>query len=132
MTNKTIHLRSSYFDEIQIGHGKDLVLIAGPCAIESRDHSMRMAEMMVKKAAALFEAGEPCGPEANMAKMLASEASWEAGDTCMQTFGGFGFAEEYDVERKFRETRLYRTAPISTNMILAYVGQHVLGMPRSY
>ena len=93
---------------------------------------MQAAEMMVKKAAALFEAGAPCGPEANMAKLLASEASWEAGDTCMQTFGGFGFAEEYDVERKFRETRLYRTAPISTNMILAYVGQHVLGMPRSY
>ena len=67
-----------------------------------------------------------------MAKLLASEASWEAGDTCMQTFGGFGFAEEYDVERKFRATRLYRTAPISTNMILGYIGQHVLGMPRSY
>ena len=93
---------------------------------------MQAADMMVKKAAALFEAGMPCGPEANMAKMLASEASWEAGDTCMQTFGGFGFAEEYDVERKFRETRLYRTAPISTNMILGYIGQHVLGMPRSY
>ena len=90
------------------------------------------ANLVVKKAAVLFEAGQPCGPEANMAKLLASEASWEAGDTCMQTFGGFGFAEEYDVERKFRETRLYRTAPISTNMILGYIGQHVLGMPRSY
>ncbi|MBE04236.1 MAG: acyl-CoA dehydrogenase [Gammaproteobacteria bacterium] len=90
------------------------------------------ADLVVKKAAALFESGLPCGPEANMAKLLASEASWEAGDTCMQTFGGFGFAEEYDVERKFRETRLYRTAPISTNMILGYIGQHVLGMPRSY
>ena len=67
-----------------------------------------------------------------MAKLLASEASWEAADVCMQTFGGFGFAEEYDIERKFRETRLYRTAPISTNLILAYLGQHVLGMPRSY
>ena len=93
---------------------------------------MQAADMMVKKAAALFEAGKPCGPEANMAKLLASEASWEAGDTCMQTFGGFGFAEEYDVERKYRETRLYRTAPISTNMVLGYIGQHVLGMPRSY
>jgi len=67
-----------------------------------------------------------------MAKLLASEASWEAADVCLQTFGGFGYAEEYDVERKFRETRLYRTAPISTNLILAYLGQHVLGMPRSY
>tara|TARA_Y100001970_G_scaffold19801_2_gene22365 strand:+ start:7092 stop:8273 length:1182 start_codon:yes stop_codon:yes gene_type:complete len=90
------------------------------------------ADMMVRKSAALFDAGIACGPEANMAKLLASEASWEAGDTCMQTFGGFGFAEEYDVERKFRETRLYRTAPISTNMILGYIGQHVLDMPRSY
>ena len=87
---------------------------------------------MTRKAAALFDAGVPCGAEANMAKLLASEASWEAADVCMQTFGGFGFAEEYDIERKFRETRLYRTAPISTNLILAYLGQHVLGMPRSY
>lgn len=90
------------------------------------------AALMVKKAAALFEAGQPCGPEANMAKMLASEAAWAAGDTCLQTHGGFGFAEEYDVERKFRETRLYQVAPISTNLILGYLGQHVLGMPRSY
>jgi len=74
----------------------------------------------------------PCGSEANMAKLLASEASWEAADVCMQTFGGFAYAEEYDIERKFRETRLYRTAPISTNLILAFLGQHVLGMPRSY
>jgi alkylation response protein AidB-like acyl-CoA dehydrogenase len=87
---------------------------------------------MTRKAAAMFDAGIACGAEANMAKLLASEASWEAADVCMQTFGGFGFAEEYDVERKFRETRLYRTAPISTNMILAFLGQHVLGMPRSY
>ena len=90
------------------------------------------AELMVRKAAALFDAGRPCGGEANMAKMLASEASWSAGDTCFQTFGGFAFAREYDIERKWRETRLIRTAPISTNLILAYVGQHVLGMPRSY
>ncbi len=90
------------------------------------------AELMVSKAAAMFDADEPCGPHANMCKMLASEAAWEAGDTCMQTFGGFGFAEEYDIERKFRETRLYRTAPVSTNLILAYLGEHVLGMPRSY
>ncbi len=90
------------------------------------------AALMVAKAASLFDAGESCGAEANMAKLLASEASWQAGDTCLQTFGGFGFAEEYDVERKFRETRLYRTAPISTNLILAYIAEHVLGLPRSY
>ena len=93
---------------------------------------MEAARLMVLKAAALFDAGRACGPEANMAKLLASEASWKAGDTCLQTHGGFGFAEEYDIERKFRETRLYRVAPISTNLILAYLGQHVLGMPRSY
>ncbi len=90
------------------------------------------AALMVRKAAALFDAGRPCGPEANMAKYLAAEASWKAADTCVQTHGGFGFAEEYDVERKFREARLYRVAPISTNLILGYLGQHVLGMPRSY
>jgi len=94
--------------------------------------SVRAAALMVDKAARSFDAGEPCGEEANMAKLLASEASWEAGDTCMQTFGGYGFAEEMDIERKFRETRLYRTAPISTNMILAYIAEHVLGLPRSY
>ena len=90
------------------------------------------ADLMVRKAAAFFDSGLPCGGEANMAKMLASEASWQAADTCFQTFGGFAFATEYDIERKWRETRLLRTAPISTNLILAYVGQHVLGMPRSY
>lgn len=93
---------------------------------------MRAAELMVYRAAALFEAGENCGAEANMAKMLAAEASWEAGEACVQTHGGFGFAEEYDVERKYRETRLYQVAPISTNLILAYLAEHVLGMPRSY
>ena len=90
------------------------------------------AELMVKKATALFEAGRDCAAEANMGKMLAADAAWAAGDTCMQTFGGFGYAREYGIERKWRETRLYQTAPISTNMILAYVGQHVLGLPRSY
>jgi alkylation response protein AidB-like acyl-CoA dehydrogenase len=93
---------------------------------------IRAAALMVDKAAALFDAGAPCGEEANMAKLLASEASWQAGDTCMQTYGGYGFAEDMDVERKFRETRLYRTAPVSTNMILAYIAEHVLGLPRSY
>ena len=93
---------------------------------------MRAAELMVHRAAELFEAGENCGAEANMAKMLAAEASWAAGEACVQTHGGFGFAEEYDVERKFRETRLYQVAPISTNLILSYLAEHVLGLPRSY
>lgn len=90
------------------------------------------AALAVDHAAALFDAGKPCGTEANMAKMLASEASWAAADTCIQTHGGFGFAEEYDIERKFRETRLYQVAPISTNLILSHVGTHVLGMPKSF
>jgi len=90
------------------------------------------AELMVRKAAALFEQGADCGAEANMAKMLASEAAWHAAEACMQTHGGFAFATEYGIERKWRETRLYQIAPISTNLILGYIGQHVLGMPRSY
>ena len=94
--------------------------------------NMRAAELMVHEAARLYEAGQPNGPEANMAKMLAADASVEAGNVCIQTHGGFGFAEEYDVERKFRETRLYQVAPISTNLILSFLAEHVLGMPRSY
>ena len=90
------------------------------------------AGLMARKAAALFDAGQPCGAEANMAKLLAADASWNSAEACMQAFGGFGFAREYDIERKWRETRLFRTAPISTNLVLAYIGQHVLGMPRSY
>ena len=93
---------------------------------------MRAAELMVREGCRKFEAGEPCGPEANMAKMLAAEASWAAAEAAVQTHGGFGFAEEYDVERKFRETRLYQVAPISTNLILSYLAEHVLGLPRSY
>jgi alkylation response protein AidB-like acyl-CoA dehydrogenase len=93
---------------------------------------MRATELMVHEAARRYEAGEDAGAEANMAKMLAADASWAAADMCVQTHGGFGFAEEYDIERKFRETRLYRTAPISTNMILSYLAEHVLGLPRSY
>jgi acyl-CoA dehydrogenase len=89
------------------------------------------ADLMVQQAARRFDAGLPCGKQANTAKLLASEASWQAGDTCLQTFGGYGFAEDYDVERKFRETRLYQVAPISTNLILSYIGEHVLGMPRA-
>jgi len=92
----------------------------------------RAAELMVQQACALYEAGKDPGAEANMAKMLAADASWAAADACVQTFGGFAFAEEYDVERKFRETRLYQVAPISTNLILSYLSEHVLGMPRSY
>ena len=90
------------------------------------------ADLMLRKAAALFEAGLPCGDDANIAKLLASEASWHAAEACMQTHGGFGYAREYDVERKWREARIQQIAPISTNMVLAYIGEHVLGMPRSY
>ena len=90
------------------------------------------ADLMVRKAASLFDSGKPCGKEANMAKLLAADASWEAADVCLQTHGGFGFAEEYDIERKFRETRLYRIAPVSTNLILSYLAEHVLGLPRSF
>ncbi len=94
--------------------------------------NMRAAELMVREAARMYEAGLPMGAEANMAKMLAADASWEAGNACVQTHGGFGFAEEYDVERKLRETRLYQVAPISTNLILSFLSEHVLGLPRSY
>lgn len=90
------------------------------------------ANAIVQQAAALFEAGEACGSQANMAKLLASEASWQAGDTCLQTFGGYGFAAEYNIERKFRETRLYQVAPISTNLILSHVATHDLGLPKSF
>ena len=93
---------------------------------------MRAAELMLHKAIQMYDAGETPGAEANMAKMLAAEASWQAAEMCVQSHGGFGFAEEYDVERKFRETRLYQVAPISTNMILSYIAEHVLGLPRSY
>ena len=94
--------------------------------------NVEAANLMRYKAAALFDAKQPCGAEANMAKLLAADASWEAANACLQTHGGFGFAAEYDVERKFRETRLYQVAPISTNLILSYVGEHILGMPRSF
>ena len=93
---------------------------------------IRAADLMRYEACRLFDDGQPCGAEANMAKHLAAESSWKAANACMQTFGGFGFAAEYDVERKFRETRLYQVAPISSNLILSYVGEHILGMPRSF
>ena len=94
--------------------------------------NVEAADLMRFKGCRMFDAGQPCGAEANMAKLLAADASWEAANVCVQTHGGFGFAAEYDVERKFRETRLYQVAPISTNLILSYVGEHVLGMPRSF
>jgi acyl-CoA dehydrogenase len=94
--------------------------------------NVEAADLMRIRAAELFDAGQPCGAESNMAKLLAADASWEAANVTVQTYGGFGFAEEYDVERKFRETRLYQVAPISTNLILSYVAEHVLGLPRSY
>ena len=94
--------------------------------------NIEAANLMRYRAAALFDEKKACGSEANMAKMLCADASWEAANACLQTHGGFGFAAEYDVERKFRETRLYQVAPISTNLILSYVGEHVLGMPRSF
>jgi acyl-CoA dehydrogenase len=94
--------------------------------------NVRAADLMRYEAARLFDAGQPCGAEANMAKLLAADASWQAANACLQTHGGYGFAAEYDVERKFRETRLYQVAPISTNLILSYLGEHVLGMPRSF
>jgi acyl-CoA dehydrogenase len=99
----------------------------------ARAHAaVEAASLMRFEAAERFDRGEPCGPQANMAKLLASEASWAAANACLDTHGGFGFAREYDVERKFRETRLYSIAPISNNLVLAYLGRHVLGMPRSY
>jgi len=94
--------------------------------------NVEAASLMRYHAAGLFDAGQDCGAQANMAKLLAADASWEAANVCLQTHGGFGFAAEYDIERKFRETRLYQVAPISTNLILSYLGEHVLGMPRSY
>jgi acyl-CoA dehydrogenase len=94
--------------------------------------SVEAASLMVEKASALFDRGEPCGAEANLAKLLAADASWEAANVAVQTFGGYGFDADYDVERKFRETRLYQVAPISTNLILSYVAEHVLGLPRSF
>jgi acyl-CoA dehydrogenase len=94
--------------------------------------AVEAADLMRLKAARLFDAGQSCGAEANTAKYLAAEAAWEAGNACLDCHGGYGYAEEYDVERKFRETRLYKTAPINQNLVLAYIGEHVLRMPRSY
>jgi len=131
---------AKWFIEKASGYAKERMLFGRPIGknqgvqfpIARAYAQMRAAELMVHEAARKYEAGEDIGPEANMAKLLAADASWFAADMCVQTHGGFGFAEEYDVERKFRETRLYQVAPISTNMILSYLAEHVLGLPRSY
>ncbi|MBN8605557.1 MAG: acyl-CoA/acyl-ACP dehydrogenase [Caulobacterales bacterium] len=131
---------AKWFIEKATGYAKERTLFNRPIGqnqgvqfpIAKAYAQMRAAELMVHEAARVYQAGGNVGAEANMAKMLAADASWAAGEACVQTFGGFGFAEEYDVERKFREARLYQVAPISTNMILSYISEHVLGMPRSY
>ena len=129
-----------FFIDRAAGYASDRVVFGRPIGENqgvqfpiARAHvQISAASLMVNRAAALFDAGEPCGTEANMAKMLASEASWFAADMCVQTHGGFGFAEEYDVERKFREARLYQVAPISTNLILSHVATHALKLPKSF
>jgi len=129
-----------YFVDRAVAYGNDRVVFGAPIAQNqgvqfpiARAHAeTEAAELIIRKAAALFDAGEDCGEAANTAKLLASEAAWHAAEACFQTYGGFAFAREYDIERKWRECRLMQTAPISTNLILAYIGQHVLGMPRSY
>ena len=131
---------AKWFTQKSVAYAKERVLFNRPIGqnqgvqfpIAQAYARMRAAEAIVQRGLEKFEAGLPCGEEANMGKMLAAEASWAAAEACVQTHGGFGFAEEYDIERKFRETRLYQVAPISTNLILSYLGEHVLGMPRSY
>jgi alkylation response protein AidB-like acyl-CoA dehydrogenase len=131
---------AKWFIEKATAYAKERVLFGRPIGanqgvqfpIAKAYAQMRAAEAVVKQGLQKFERGENCGEEANMGKMLAADAAWAAGEACIQTHGGFGFAEEYDIERKYRETRLYQVAPISTNLILSYIGQHVLGMPRSY
>jgi alkylation response protein AidB-like acyl-CoA dehydrogenase len=131
---------AKWFIEKATAYAKERVLFGRPIGqnqgvqfpIARAFMQMRAAELMVHQAASLYEQGKDCGAEANMAKQLAAEASWAAADMCVQTHGGFGFAEEFDIERKFRETRLYTVAPISTNMVLSYLAEHVLGLPRSY
>jgi acyl-CoA dehydrogenase len=131
---------AKYFIRRAAEYAKERVVFGRPIGANqgvafpiARAHAdMIAAELVVKKAAALFEVERDCGAEANMGKMLAADAAWKAAETCLQTFGGFGYAREYGIERKWRECRLYQTAPISTNMVLAYVAQHVLGLPRSY
>ena len=129
-----------WFVDKAVQYSKDRVIFDKPIGANqgvqfpiAKSHmAVEAADLMRLKAAALFDAGEPCGAEANMAKYLGAEAAWEAANACLDCHGGYGFASEYDVERKFRETRLYKTAPVNNNLVLAFVGQHVLGMPRSY
>jgi acyl-CoA dehydrogenase len=129
-----------YFTKKAVDYSNDRVVFGKPIGsnqgvqfpIAAAYAEIEAADLMARKAAALFDAGVDCGAEANIAKYLAAEAAWKMGEACMQTFGGYAFAREYDIERKWRETRLYQTAPISTNLILSYIGQHVLGMPRSF
>jgi alkylation response protein AidB-like acyl-CoA dehydrogenase len=129
-----------YFIDRAAAYGRERQVFGRPIATNqgiqfpiARAHAqLEAASLMRHKAAALYEADQPCGAEANMAKLLASEASWAAANACMDTFGGFAFADEYDIGRKFRETRLYSIAPVSNNLVLAHIGQHVLGMPRSF
>jgi acyl-CoA dehydrogenase len=125
--------RAAHYASERVVFGRPIGANQGVQFPIARAHAaIEAADLVRYKAAWLFEAGQPCGPEANVAKLLASEASWQAANACLDTHGGYGFAAEYDVERKFRETRLYSIAPISNNLVLAYLGQHVLGMPRSY
>jgi acyl-CoA dehydrogenase len=129
-----------WFIEKAVNYSKERVIFDRPIGanqgvqfpIAKAHMAVEAADLMRLKAAALFDAGEACGAEANMAKYLTAEAAWEAANACLDCHGGYGFATEFDVERKFRESRLYKTAPINNNLVLAYVGQHVLGMPRSY
>ncbi|WP_424813669.1 acyl-CoA dehydrogenase family protein [Roseococcus sp. YIM B11640] len=131
---------AKWFTQKSVAYAKERVLFGRPIGqnqgvqfpIAKAYAQMRAAEALLHKGLEKFEAGLPCGEEANTSKMLAADAAWAAGEACVQTHGGFGFAEEYDVERKFREARLYQVAPISTNLILSFIGEHVLGMPRSY
>ncbi|MBV9749956.1 MAG: acyl-CoA/acyl-ACP dehydrogenase [Acetobacteraceae bacterium] len=131
---------AKWFTAKSVAYAKERVLFGRPIGtnqgvqfpIARAYAQMRAAELLVREGCRRFDAGLTPGEEANIAKMLAAEASWASAEACVQTHGGFGFAEEYDVERKFRETRLYQVAPISTNMILAYLAEHVLGLPRSY
>jgi acyl-CoA dehydrogenase len=129
-----------FFTERAVAYSTSRVVFGKPIGANqgvqfpiARAHmNVEAAALMRDKAAALYDAGEPCGAEANMAKFLAAEAAWEAGNACIDCHGGYGYAEEYDIERKFREARLYKTAPVNQNLVMAYVGEHVLGMPRSY
>ena len=129
-----------WFVERAVGYANERVVFNRPIGKNqgvqfpiARAHvNVEAADLMRMRAAELFDAGRPCGAEANMAKLLAADASWEAANVALQTHGGFGFAEDYDIERKFRETRLYQVAPISTNLILSYIAEHVLGLPRSF